>query len=394
VLPTGGGKSLLFTLPACIEETGVTIVVVPYRALIEDLVGRVQQCGVDCIEWKYGESNPASVVVVSADVAGDIGSGGNFLGYARLLKAKELLHRIVIDECHLVFTSTHWREKLLRVKNLRLLGCPIVMLTATLPPLREMELESSMLVRHATYVRASTVRPNARYFVSWCQRGKLQDTALVMCKRWAEKLRRTRQKGVVYCKSKPQCELLAKELGCAHYHADVVDRAERLQAWVEMGGMIVATSALGTGVDFAGIVYILHVGMPWSMSDFAQASGRGGRGGEPFDVVVLVEHGEVEKAIEREKDEIDVLAMGQFLIGSGCRRELMSSYLDLQGVSCRDIEAAGCDRCGEGEEVWMEEHEGWAQEWAVVEEMFTELRDGCAICWLIGQEFQTKEEEQ
>lgn len=82
----------------------------------------------------------------------------------------------------------------------------------------------------------------------------------------------------MYCKSKQQCELLAAELGCAHYHAEVVDRADRLQEWDERGGMIVATSALGTGVDFAGIVYILHVGTPWSMSDFAQASGRGGQG--------------------------------------------------------------------------------------------------------------------
>ena len=50
VLPTGGGKSLLFTLPACIEESGVTVVVVPYRALIEDLVSRIRNCGIDCIE--------------------------------------------------------------------------------------------------------------------------------------------------------------------------------------------------------------------------------------------------------------------------------------------------------------------------------------------------------
>jgi superfamily II DNA helicase RecQ len=394
VLPTGGGKSLLFTLPACVEEAGVTVVVVPYRALIEDLVERIQQCGVECMEWKHGENNPASVVVVSADVAGDMQSAGNFLGYARMLKAKGLLHRMVIDECHLVLTARHWRENLLAMKNLRLLGSPMVMLTATLPPLREGELEASMLVRHATYIRASTVRPNARYFVSWCQRDKLEETALFMCRRWAEKLQRSRQKGVVYCKSKAQCELLATELGCAHYHADVVDRAERLQAWVEKGGMIVATSALGTGVDFAGIVYILHVGMPWSMSDFAQASGRGGRGGEPFEVVVLVEQGEVEKAMEREKQDIDVLAMGQFLIGSGCRRELMSSYLDQRGQSCGEIGAAGCDRCGEGEEVWMEEQEKWTREWAVVEEAFTELREGCAICWVVGQEFKTAEEEQ
>jgi superfamily II DNA helicase RecQ len=168
VLPTGGGKSLLFTLLACVEEAGVMVVVVPYRALIEDLVERIQQCGVECMEWKHGENNPALVVVVSADVAGDMQSAGNFLGYARMLKAKGLLHWMVIDECHLVLTARHWRENLLVMKNLRLLGSLMVMLTATLPLLREGELEASMLVCHATYIRASTVRLNARYFVLWC----------------------------------------------------------------------------------------------------------------------------------------------------------------------------------------------------------------------------------
>jgi hypothetical protein len=58
--------------------------------------------------------------------------------------------------------------------------------------------------------------------------------------------------------------------------------------------------------------------MLWSMSDFAQASGCRGRGGEQFKVVVLVEQGEVEKVMEREKEDIEVLAMGQFLISSRC----------------------------------------------------------------------------
>ncbi|KAF2741606.1 hypothetical protein M011DRAFT_373874, partial [Sporormia fimetaria CBS 119925] len=119
VLPTGGGKSLLFTVPACLDSAGVTVVVVPYRALIEDLVRRIQKCGIDCIEWEHGENNPAAVVVVSADVAGDTTSNGNFLSYA---------------------------------------NC-------------------------ATHIRASTVRPNTRYLVSW----------------W-----------------------------CGYYHAGVMDRAERL----------------------------------------------------------------------------------------------------------------------------------------------------------------------
>ncbi|CAE7007091.1 RecQ family helicase [Pyrenophora teres f. teres] len=71
VLPTGRGKSLLFSVPACMDEAGVTVVVVPYRALVEDLVDRMQKCGIDCIEWKHGESSPAAIVVVSADAAGD-----------------------------------------------------------------------------------------------------------------------------------------------------------------------------------------------------------------------------------------------------------------------------------------------------------------------------------
>ena len=79
-----------------------------------------------------------------------------------------------------------------------------------------------------------------------------------------------------------------------------------------------ATSALGTGVDFAGIVYILHVEMPWSMTDFAQASGRGGRGGERFDVVVVLGQGTVEKRIEQESGDINVQAIGAFLIRNRC----------------------------------------------------------------------------
>jgi superfamily II DNA helicase RecQ len=106
VLLTRGGKSLLFTVPAMVKKVGVTVVVVPYWALIEDLVERIQQSGVNCIEWKHRENNPASVVVVSANVASDITSNGNFISYARLLQKKGLLRRVVIDKCHLIFTSS------------------------------------------------------------------------------------------------------------------------------------------------------------------------------------------------------------------------------------------------------------------------------------------------
>jgi superfamily II DNA helicase RecQ len=106
VLPTGRGKSLLFIVPGLIEEGGMTVVVVPYRALITDLVSRIRESGIECIEWKYGETNPASVVVVSANVASNLLGDSNFLSYARLLYNKGVLRRVVVDECYLIYTSS------------------------------------------------------------------------------------------------------------------------------------------------------------------------------------------------------------------------------------------------------------------------------------------------
>jgi superfamily II DNA helicase RecQ len=129
----------------------------------------------------------------------------------------------------------------------------------------------------------------------------------------------------------------------------------------------VATAALGTRVDYPGIVYIMHVGMLWSMIDFAQESGRGGQGGEVVDLVILVEHSEVERRLQQEADKIDVQAMGLFIIGSSCRRLLMSQYMDRTGVSCGDLEqSAGCNQCGDRVRQWLDKQESSSQEWQLV----------------------------
>ena len=152
VLLTGRGKSLLFTVLALLEASRVTVVVVPYQALIKDLVQRIQNCRVDCIEQKHGKTNLAAVVVVSADVAEDVVSSSNFLSYASILSSKRLLQQIVVDKYYLVFTLSDQRLKLAKLKSLQLLLCLIVLLTATLLLVREEELEESMQVQIATYI--------------------------------------------------------------------------------------------------------------------------------------------------------------------------------------------------------------------------------------------------
>ncbi|KAG9201348.1 hypothetical protein G6514_005720, partial [Epicoccum nigrum] len=109
------------------------------------------------------------------------------------------------------------------------------------------------------------------------------------------------------------------------------------------------------------------------MIDFAQESGRGGRAGETLDSVVIVEDGEVERAMKQKSDDLGVQAMGTFLIGSGCRRAAMSSYLDGKRVECGDVDgAASCDRCGEGVRGWQEAQREASAQWQQVQEVFDE----------------------
>ncbi|CAD0100770.1 unnamed protein product, partial [Aureobasidium mustum] len=127
VLPTAGGKTLLFTAPACLEEdVGVTIVVVPFRKLIDETVREAQKTVGDCEEWSHSTVDPAALVVVSVDKMHD-----HFWSYARQMAEQGRLRRVVVDECHLLVTSHSWRPHLVELEKLKSLGVPMVMLTAT-----------------------------------------------------------------------------------------------------------------------------------------------------------------------------------------------------------------------------------------------------------------------
>ena len=379
ILSTGGGKSLLFMIPACLNKPGVTIVVAPFRALVNDLVDRLKKAGIDCMEWKNGETNPAALVVVSADAAGS----WSFLTYASLLKRHGLLKRVVIDECHLIFTSSDYRPKLAKLRDLRALGCQMILMTATLPPLLEHELEESMLVRLGRYIRASMVRKNIRYMVRRCKQQELAETAMHICRRQLSRMEG--HKGVIYCRSRAQCEEMAEELGCGFYHAGFMDKEDDLEDWLEQGGFITATSALGTGVDYQGITFVLHVGMPYGMIDFAQGSGRAGRAGEAVDSVVLTGDEDLERG-SRDEPRVDERAMMEFIGTRNCRRGAMSTYLDGEKIECRDIDGAMCDRCGEGQTEWQEWHSNKEREWQRVRKTLDELKDGCVACWTVEED--------
>lgn len=382
VMPTGGGKSLLFTAPACLDSTGVTIVVVPFRALINDLVEKAKKAGIDSVEWRPGEVNPATIVFASADLV----DGTNLLGYAQQLLDSGRLRRIFIDECHLIFKENHWRAKLARLSCLRGVDCPIVLLTATLPPRMQFELERCMAIEFCRYIRADTTRERTRYMVEECKPGKLERRAIEICHSWVEANRveaSRRSKGVVYCRSRAECETLADELGCAYYHAEANGREERIFDWAERGGLIVATSALGTGVDFPGITLVLHVDIPWGMIDFAQESGRAGRAGEDVDSVIVIEKGRIDR-MRHKMQNPDEQAMLDFVRARGCRRKISGSFLDGMEHDCVSDERglARCDNCGDGWTALERRQRQTSETRARVERVLSELVDDCPVCWV------------
>jgi superfamily II DNA/RNA helicase len=353
VLPTGGGKTLLPVAAAVRDgatqrESGrpsVTILIMPFRALVEDMLVRLHKAGIKAVEWQAGAEGdyqnrrtPASIVLVSADYVGNC--GGQFLSYAALLARQGVLRRVVVDECHIAITADSWRTALRKLKDIRLLPCHHLLLTATLPPSLEGQLRKTMLMPGATVLRAETTqRLSVCYTVMQCQQyAELQAMAVRLAHTLMDEARclpcpplllqemESAAKGIIYCRSKALCNELAGTLGCPVYYSSMeASCVEVLETWRQSGGLIVSTSALGVGVDIPRVLFTLHVERPWGMIDFVQESGRMRAGGKS--VIVLKQQQQQNQAID------DSEAMEAFVQTVGCRRKEMSQYMDGKPLS-------------------------------------------------------------
>lgn len=176
IMGTGGGKSLLFMLPASCS-TGLTVVVVPLISLRQDLKARCDKMEINCVEWSdQHPGDSADIVLVTPEAA--VGeSFGSFLNRQRALSR---LDRIVVDECHVVLDSQRgWRQKMLKLRNLVKEQTQLVYLTATLPPKDEaMFLALMGLQKAKTHMfRTSTSRPNIQYRV-WSKKDGWEEKEL------------------------------------------------------------------------------------------------------------------------------------------------------------------------------------------------------------------------
>ena len=350
VLPTGGGKSLLFQLPAALPGAGTTIVVLPFRALTTDLIKRCREMGLSSSTWKGGacETPATRLVFVSAEAAA---CNHGFLTFAAGLQAQGRLDRIVVDECHVPLTAASYRHQLIHLDRLRAVPCPLVLLTGTLPPVMQPELEELFLLGTAAqglrYIRASTDRPQFEYRVETCPDAAAAEAYVTALLRYACAAAAGRTRAVLFCRSQADTQRMADRLGCQPYHRASPDNEEAFAAWA--GGtaqVIVATSALGTGVDVAGVELAVHLGRPHGIVDYVQEAGRAGRGGvEHARSTVVLTAGELrwlESDAAQERDW-NQEALRQYLTERRCRRRRLTAIMDGPERECG--EQAGSQRC-------------------------------------------------
>jgi superfamily II DNA helicase RecQ len=226
ILPTGGGKSLIFMVPAMLLGSGVTIVVAPYAKLKRQLVTRCIKAGLNCKHWPEAHKSWPQVVLVSAEAA----SSDNFLQWAADLRVQGKLDQVVIDKCHLTFTAAdEYQRKLWGLVLLRNLGCPFVFLTSMLPPLRQREFKEAIQLQNPFYIYASSHHVNMKYSVIQVRNGQGPMEAKKLIGAQLGSLA-PGEKGVVYCTSHAKCKVLARQLNCHYYHRNPEDSSAHFLA--------------------------------------------------------------------------------------------------------------------------------------------------------------------
>ncbi|KAF8585154.1 P-loop containing nucleoside triphosphate hydrolase protein, partial [Ramaria rubella] len=281
VLPTGMGKSLLWMLPAAtFEKSFTSIIVVPFRALLEDFKRNCQINKVVFQEWNSNNHMPmAPVVFVALEHLRDPA----FQSFATRLSTLRRLARIVLEEGHVALTSGHFRNTA-SFASLFLLPTQIVLLSATVPPTALPILERILgMQRPFQVIRTSTcrtnikIRPHLLNSVKECDKATV-DTITAHLPRFGPD-----DRFLVFTRTLAKTKKLAKALCVPFYDRDLTPAQKKTVLLQFVNGEVqgvVATTAFGQGINVPGVRVVVINELAYSGLDLSQQLGRGGRDGE------------------------------------------------------------------------------------------------------------------
>lgn len=366
VLPTGGGKSVCYQIPAILRP-GVGLVVSPLIALMTDQVEALKQQGVAAARLDSGVSMEERSAIWRSARSGELDllyvSPEGLAAGSMLERLSEIdLSLIAIDEAHCVSQWGHdFRPDYRSLGRLAEIfpGVPRIAVTATADARTREDILASLRLGEARVFVDSFARPNLQLSAERKINGSRARTDAAV----VELVRERRGKsGVVYCGSRDGCERVAQTLRDAGtnaiaYHAgfDAKDRDKRLERFLaEDGAVMVATIAFGMGVDKPDVRFVIHADPPGSLEAYWQEIGRAGRDGEPAEGITLYGPSDIAWSLRRlegrpmaeEVKQVQTRKVRQLfamLDGAVCRPQAVRRYFgETDAAPC-----GVCDICGD-----------------------------------------------
>ncbi|MBP6182180.1 ATP-dependent DNA helicase RecQ [Flavobacterium sp.] len=316
LMPTGGGKSICFQVPAMMQE-GICLVISPLVALMKDQVNNLQKRNIKAIALTGG---------IKSDEMIDLLDNCQFGNYKFLYLSPERLQSdwilerikslpinlITIDEAHCVSQWGHdFRPAYLKISGLKMHfpKTPFLALTATATPKVKESIIEDLGLHHPKIFEKSFARENIAYMVF-----ETEDKLFKI----EQILKKNPQPSIVYVRNRKSCldiSLQLKSLGfkATYYHGGLTskEKDKNMQSWMnEETQVIVATNAFGMGIDKANVKTVIHIQLPENLENYYQEAGRAGRNGEKAYAVLLTSPSDI---LQTENQFINVLPDKKFL---------------------------------------------------------------------------------
>ena len=366
LMPTGGGKSLCFQIPALMRE-GCGIVVSPLIALMHDQVAALREAGVRAACLNSSLSAEAAAKVERELLAGGLDllyvaperlTTPRFLG----LLERSRLALFAIDEAHCVSQWGHdFRPEYVELTLLaeRHPAVPRIALTATADETTRREIASRLKLEEARVFISSFDRPNIRYEI--VEKGNARSQLLDFIR-----ARHAGESGIVYCLSRTKTEetaawLAAHDIEALPYHAGMESgaRAAHQDRFInEDGVVIVATIAFGMGIDKPDVRFVAHLDLPKTIEAYYQETGRAGRDGKPAEAWmsygladIVQQRRMIDESVADDAFKRASVRKLDALVGlaetAGCRRVQLLAYFGEASGLC-----GNCDNCLNPPRVW------------------------------------------